>query len=109
MPAAIEFRTLALIETGAVATLGLGLLLTRARPAASRAADDRRAAAASDNQTAFFNRDRDTRLEHQECADAGAGYEHPLTKGQERASSLSATARTLASTTITFCPKVGYR
>ncbi|MCT7658355.1 hypothetical protein [Mycobacterium deserti] len=69
MPAPVTARTLALLETGAVASLGLGLLLTRARPAASRAADDRRAATAVHHQTAFIDQDRDNRLAHQRWTD----------------------------------------
>ena len=65
MPARVEFRTLA----GAMAWVGLGLLLTRTRPAASRAADGRRAATAVNHQSEFIERDRDTKLEHQQRAD----------------------------------------
>ena len=69
MPATVELRMLALIETGAVACLGLGLLLRRARPAASRAADGRRAVTDVHHQTAFTDLNRDTKLEHQQRAD----------------------------------------
>lgn len=69
MPTTIDLRTLALIETSAVASLGLSLLLTRTRPTASRAADDRRAATRVHHDAAFIDRDRDTKLEHQQQAD----------------------------------------
>jgi hypothetical protein len=55
------------IAVGAVVSLGLWLL--HPRPAASRAADARRAAARLHREMAFINRDRDTRLEHQLRAD----------------------------------------
>jgi hypothetical protein len=57
------------IAVGAVTSLGLHLLLTDLRPAASRAADARRAIARRHHETAFINQDRDTRLEHQLRAD----------------------------------------
>jgi hypothetical protein len=66
MPATVDFRTLAFIEAGAMAWL----LVTHARPAASRAADDRRAATAVHHQSAFTEQDRDTKLEHQQRADS---------------------------------------
>lgn len=72
MPPDLNSRALALIETCAVASLGLGLL-ERARPVASRAADDRRAAAQVRHDAAFLDRDRDTRLEHQLRADSVTG------------------------------------
>jgi hypothetical protein len=64
-------RTLFLfgIAVSAVTSLGLRLLLTGALPAASRAADARRTTARRHRHTAFINRDRDTRLEHQLRAD----------------------------------------
>lgn len=61
------------IAVGAVVSLGVGLLLTGARHTASRAADARRAVARRRREMAFINRDRDTRLEHQERADS-AGH-----------------------------------
>ena len=70
MPAVTSSRKLALIETGAMATLGFGLLWGRAHPAASRAADDRRAATRHHHDEAFVDRDRDTKLEHQLRADS---------------------------------------
>ncbi len=73
MSATIESRMLTLIESGAMASLGLGLLLAGKRPAASRAADRRRTAARVHGQTTFINRERDTRLEHQKRADSATG------------------------------------
>ncbi|OBC06244.1 hypothetical protein A5784_10125 [Mycobacterium sp. 852013-50091_SCH5140682] len=61
------------IAVGAVTSLGLRLLLTDLRPAASRAADARRAIARIHRQAAFINRDHDTRLEHQARADRATG------------------------------------
>ena len=64
-------RTLFLfgIAVSVVTSLGLRELLTGLQPAASRAADFRRAAARLHRETAFINRGRDTRLEHQQRAD----------------------------------------
>ena len=61
------------IMVGAVASLGLCLLLAGARRTASRAADARRRAARRQRETAFINRDGDTRLAHQERADSATG------------------------------------
>jgi hypothetical protein len=58
------------IAVGAVASLAMWLLLTLRRPAASRAADSRRADARLRRDMAFINGDRDTRLQHQERADS---------------------------------------
>ena len=69
MPAPRELRTLTLLET-ALASLGLGLLWTRTHPAASRAADGRRAAARIHNRSEFSDRDRDAKFEHQRRADS---------------------------------------
>jgi hypothetical protein len=68
------------IAVGAVVSLGLWPLLTHPRPAASRAADARRAAARFHREMAFINRDRDTRLEHQERADRAMAHPHRLTR-----------------------------
>jgi hypothetical protein len=57
------------IVVGVVAPLGLSGLTVGARRSASRAADARRAAARFRRETAFLNRDRDTRLQHQQRAD----------------------------------------
>jgi uncharacterized membrane protein len=58
------------IVIGAVASLGLGLLMVGARRTADRAADARRAVARFQREMAFINRDRDARLDHQRRADA---------------------------------------
>ena len=70
-------RTLFLfgITVNVVTSLGLRILLTDLQPAASRAADARRAAARLHRDDAFINQDRDTRLQHQLRADHAA--EHP--------------------------------
>ena len=61
------------IAVGAVTSLGLLLLLTDLRPAASRAADARRAAARIHRQAAFMDQNHDTKLEHQARADRTTG------------------------------------
>lgn len=58
------------IVVGVVASLGLTGLFVGAQRSASRAADARRAAARFRREVAFINRDHDTRLEHQQRADA---------------------------------------
>ena len=55
-----------------VTSLGLRILLADLQPAASRAAEARRAVARLHREEAFVNRDRDTRLAHQLRADATA-------------------------------------
>ncbi|MGX9789699.1 hypothetical protein [Mycobacterium sp. MMS18-G62] len=62
------------IAVGAVASLGLFLLLTGAQRSASRAADAQRAAARLRREMAFINRDHETRSEHQERADRAVGH-----------------------------------
>jgi len=57
------------IVIGAVAMLGLSVLLAGARRTAGRGRDARRDLERSQRETAFANRDRDTLLEHQQ-----AGY-----------------------------------
>jgi hypothetical protein len=57
------------IVVGAVASLGLGVLLTGARRTAIRGRDARREVTRCQREMAFINRDRDTRLEHQQRAD----------------------------------------
>ncbi|HET6732850.1 hypothetical protein [Mycobacterium sp.] len=57
------------IMVGVVASLGFAALITGARRSASRAADTRRVAARIRRETAFINRDHDTRFEHQQRAD----------------------------------------
>ena len=60
------------IVVGAVALLGLCVLLAGARRTAGRGRDARREVARFQRQMAFADRDRDTRLEHQQRADTGA-------------------------------------
>lgn len=66
----IESRILALIESGAVASVGFAQALTGTQPDASRAADTRRAATHHHDQAAFIDRGRDTKLQHQKRADS---------------------------------------
>ena len=47
------------------------------QPAASRAADARRAIARIQSKIAFGNRNHDTRLEHQQRADRGREHDTP--------------------------------
>ena len=54
------------IVIGAVAMLGLAVLLAGARRTAGRGQDARRELARSQRETAFANRDRDTLLDHQQ-------------------------------------------
>ncbi len=60
------------IVVGAVAMLGLSVLLAGARRTAGRGRDARRDLQRSQRETAFLNRDRDQRLEHQQGADTGS-------------------------------------
>ena len=53
------------IVVGAVAMLGLSVLLAGARRTAGRGRDARRELKRSQRETAFLNQDRDRRLEHQ--------------------------------------------
>ena len=69
MLALIESRILALIESGTVASIGF---LTGAQPAASRAAESRRAAAQLHDHATLVVRCRDTKLQHQQRADRAA-------------------------------------
>ena len=62
------------ITVNVVTSLGLRILLTDLQPAASRAADARRAAARLHREDAFINQDRDMRFEHQLRADQAAGH-----------------------------------
>ena len=52
------------IVVGAVATLGLSVLLAGARRTAGRGQDTRHQLKRSQRETAFLNQDRDQRLEH---------------------------------------------
>ncbi len=63
------------IVIGAVAMLGLSVLLAGAGRTAGRGRDARRDLAKSQRETAFANRDRDTLLEHQQ---AGAATGAPV-------------------------------
>jgi hypothetical protein len=67
------------ITVSVVTSLGLRLLLTGAQPAASRAAEARRAVARVHREIAFINQDRDTRLEHQQRADGTTGHRRHAT------------------------------
>ena len=60
------------IVVGAVAMLGLSVVLAGARRTAGRGRDARRDLKNSQRETAFLNRDRDQRLEHQQGADTGS-------------------------------------
>jgi hypothetical protein len=60
------------IVIGAVAMLGLAVLLAGARRTAGRGRDARRELQRSQRETAFLNRDRDNLLEHQQ-ADTASG------------------------------------
>ena len=60
------------IVVGAVAMLGLSVLLAGARRTAGRGRDARHQLARSQRETAFLNQERDQRLEHQQ-ADAASG------------------------------------
>ncbi len=57
------------IVVGAVALLGLSVLLAGARRTAGRGRDARRELARFQREMAFVNRDRDSRLEHQQRVD----------------------------------------
>ena len=63
------------IVVGAVAMLGLSVLLAGARRTAGRGRDARRELKRSQRETAFLNQDRDQRLEHQQ---AGAATGSPV-------------------------------
>jgi hypothetical protein len=58
------------IVVGAVAMLGLSVLLAGAQRTAGRGRDARRELARSQRKTAFLNRDLDERLEHQQAGAA---------------------------------------
>ncbi len=64
------------IVVGAVAMLGLSLLLAGARRTAGRGRDARHELKRSQRETAFLNQERDYRLEHQQ---AGAATGSPVT------------------------------
>jgi len=58
------------ITVGAVASLGLAIVVTVALRTANRAHDGRRTVAHFQREMAFNNRDHDARLEHQQRADS---------------------------------------
>ena len=60
------------IVVGAVAMLGLSILLAGARRTAGRGRDSRHELQRSQRETAFLNQEREQRLEHQQ-ADAATG------------------------------------
>jgi hypothetical protein len=61
------------IMIGAVAMLGLSVLLAGARRTAGRGRDARRNLERSQRETAFLNQDRDQRLEHSQRVGAATG------------------------------------
>ncbi|MGA9674481.1 MAG: hypothetical protein WBR28_04280 [Mycobacterium sp.] len=61
------------IVIGAVAMLGLSVLLAGARRTAGRGRDARRDLARSQRETAFLNQERDERLEHSQQVGAAVG------------------------------------
>ena len=65
------------IVIGAVAMLGLSVLLAGAWRTAGRGRDARRDLERSKRETAFANRDRDTLLEHQQVGDATGAPVNP--------------------------------
>ena len=64
------------IVVGAVGMLGLCVLLAGARRTAGRGRDARRDLKRSQRETAFLNRDRDQRLEHQQVGAATGSPVH---------------------------------
>ena len=65
------------IVIGAVAMLGMSVLLAGARRTAGRGRDARRDLDRSQRETALLNRDRDTLLEHQHGGDSTGARVHP--------------------------------
>jgi hypothetical protein len=65
------------IVVGAVAMLGLAVLLAGARRTAGRGRDSRHQLKRSQRETAFLNQDRDQRLDHQQAGAAGGPPVHP--------------------------------
>jgi len=64
------------ITVGAVASLGLAMLVMAALRTANRAHDGRRTVAHFQREMAFINRDHDSRLEHQQRADSAMVPHH---------------------------------
>ncbi|HEY6647987.1 MAG TPA: hypothetical protein VI217_12925 [Mycobacterium sp.] len=65
------------IVVGAVAMLGLSVLLAGARRTAGRGRDTRHQLARSQRETAFLNQERDQRLEHQQAGTASGTAVNP--------------------------------
>jgi hypothetical protein len=65
------------IVVGAVAMLGLSLLLAGARRTAGRGRDARHELKRSQRETAFLNQERDHRLEHQQAGTATSSTANP--------------------------------
>jgi hypothetical protein len=65
------------IVVGAVAMLGLSVLLAGARRTAGRGRDSRHELQRSQRETAFLNQERDQRLEHQQAGAATGTAVHP--------------------------------
>ena len=65
------------IVVGAVAMLGLCVLLAGARRTAGRARDARHEVKRSQRETAFLNQERDQRLEHQQAGAATGAVVNP--------------------------------
>jgi hypothetical protein len=65
------------IVVGAVAMLGLCVLLAGARRTAGRGRDARRELTRSQRETAFLNQERDQRLEHQQASAATGTAANP--------------------------------
>ena len=65
------------IVVGAVAILGLSVLLAGARRTAGRGRDARHELKRSQRETAFLNQERDQRLEHQQAGAASGSAVNP--------------------------------
>jgi hypothetical protein len=65
------------IVVGAVAMLGLSVLLAGARRTAGRGRDSRHELKRSQRETAFPNQEREQRLEHQQVGAAGGSAVNP--------------------------------
>jgi hypothetical protein len=65
------------IVVGAVAMLGLAVLLAGARRTAGRGRDARHELKRSQRETAFLNQERDQRLEHQQAGAANGSPVNP--------------------------------
>jgi hypothetical protein len=97
------------IVVGAVAMLGLSVLLAGARRTAGRGRDARDQLARSQRETAFLNQERDQRLEHQQ---PDAASDSPMraqgaTTGRSRVSLLSRFGRGRQPTDTAMPPDAG--